>query len=53
LVDKSQSDADEREPIDLAKEDVDLICDLITGDVNGRTESNPSLIKTVSRALDV
>ena len=38
LVDKSQSDTDERHPIDLEKEDVDLICDLIEGEKRGRTD---------------
>lgn len=38
MVDKSQSDTDERHPIDLTKEDVDLICDLIQGETRGRTE---------------
>lgn len=38
LVDKSQSDTDERHPIDLHADDVSLICDLIEGEKRGRTE---------------
>lgn len=38
MVSKSQSDTDESEPIQLEKEDVDLICDLIVGETGGRTD---------------
>lgn len=38
LVDKSKSDTDESHPIDLEKDDVDFICDLIEGETGGRTE---------------
>ncbi len=39
MVDKSQSDKDEKDPIDLTREDVNFICDLIEGETRGRTES--------------
>jgi hypothetical protein len=39
MVDRSQSDSDESDPIDLQKEDVRLICDLIEGETRGRQES--------------
>ncbi len=38
LVDRSQSDLDEKDPIDLTKDDVRLICDLIEGETRGRSE---------------
>ena len=43
MVDKSQSDTDEKDPIDLSKDDVNFICDLIEGETRGRTESKRQL----------
>jgi hypothetical protein len=39
MIEESGSgDSDERDPIDLNKEDVRLICDLIEGETRGRSE---------------
>jgi HD superfamily phosphohydrolase len=47
MVDKSQSDTDEKNPIDLSQEDVNLICDLIEGETRGRSESKSCPCLTV------
>lgn len=41
MVDRSQGDQEEKDPIDLEREDVRLICDLIEGETRGRSERKP------------
>ena len=54
MVNQSQSDTDERDPIDLSQDDVRLICDLITGETRGRQESKIACVLiTTLRNLDV